>query len=143
MNSKDLRNAVKSALYSADPAVAARWRLPNIKGNPVRPYAILTFVRADRRLSGTISGTLAGGNEVQNERGQFCVTAVVDPGVGEDGALDIVDAAESLLASGTRLSFTGGRLTILSADIQVGYPGKNEEDYRLPVFFEYSASALS
>jgi hypothetical protein len=140
----DIRNAIKALLLAAPAPVPARWSWPNVEptsdGNPpLRPYAEVTWISADRQATPERPETLKG-NEINREVGQFSVAIVAERGAGETAALDHADAIAALLFAGRRITFTGGALRIAKRpDIRPGFP--DGPDWRVPVIVRYAAVA--
>lgn len=132
MNTKDIRNALKSRLAGGSIGPGGAW--PNVEYTGARPYFDTSFTGLVRE-----GGTLKG-NEIDAETGQFTAVVVVDQGGGEDGALDYADAVAALFPEGQRITITGGEIVIRRpADIRGGFP--TETDYRVPVAIFYRATA--
>jgi len=132
MNTKDIRNALKSRLAGGAIGPSAAW--PNVNHNGTQPYFDTSFTGIVRE-----GGTLKG-NEILSETGQFNAVIVVDQGGGEDAAADYADAVAALFPEGQRISITGGEIVIRRpVDIRGGYP--TDADYRVPVAIHYRATA--
>ncbi|WP_306150747.1 phage tail terminator-like protein [Roseovarius sp. MMSF_3281] len=132
MNTKDIRNALKSRLVSAN--IGPNRAHPNVEPTGGRPFFEMSFTGIDRE-----GGTLKG-NEILSETGQFTAVVVVDQGGGEDDALDYADAVAALFPEGQRITITDGEIVIRRpAEIRGGYP--TDADYRVPVAVFYRAKA--
>lgn len=132
MNTKDIRNALKSRLAGGSIGADAAW--PNVEYSGARPYFDTSFTGLVRE-----GGTLKG-NEILKETGQFTAVVVVDHGIGENAAADYADAVAALFPEGQRIAITGGEVVIRRpADIRGGYP--TDTDYRMPVAIFYRATA--
>jgi len=132
MNTKDIRNALKSRLAFGSIGPGVAW--PNVEYGAGRPYFATSFTGVVRE-----GGTLKGG-EVLVETGQFTPVVVVDQGEGEDSAADYADAVAALFPEGLRLPISGGEVTVTRpADIRGGY--QTDIDYRMPVAIFYEATA--
>lgn len=132
MNTKDIRNALKSRLAGGSIGPAGAW--PNIDYSGARPFFDTSFTGIVRE-----GGTLKG-NEILSETGQFSAVVVVDQGGGEDDAADFADAVAALFPEGQRIDITGGEIVIRRpADIRGGFP--TDTDYRMPVAIFYRATA--
>lgn len=130
MNSKDIRNALKSRLAGGSIGPSGAW--PNVDYSGSRPYF-------DTSLTGAIreGGTLKG-DELLSEAGQFNVVVVVDQGSGENDALDYADAVVALFPEGQRISIAGAEVIVTKpVDVRGGYP--TDADYRVPVVITYRA----
>jgi len=132
MNTKDIRNALKSRLAGGSIGPGAAW--PNVEYTGARPYFDTSFTGLVRE-----GGTLKG-DEIDAETGQFTAVVVVDQGGGENEALDYADAVKDLFPEGHRINITGGEIVIRRpADIRGGFP--TDTDYRMPVAIFYRATA--
>ena len=132
MNTKDIRNALKSRLAGGSIGPSGAW--PNIEYTGALPFFDTSFAGIVRE-----GGTLKG-NEILSETGQFNAVVVVDQGGGEDDALDYADAVHALFPEGQRITITGGEIVIRRpAEVRGGYP--TNADYRVPIVVSYRATA--
>lgn len=138
MNTKDIRNALKSRLAGGyiGPGAGAGLAWPNVDYSGARPYFDTSFTGLVRE-----GGTLKG-NEIKTETGQFSAVVVVEQGSGEDAAADYADAVAALFPEGQRITITGGEIVIRRpVDIRGGFP--TNQDYRMPVAIFYRATAFT
>jgi hypothetical protein len=134
MNTKDIRNALKSTLDDASIGIPIDY--PNTESAAgIRPRVELSIPSVEQ-----IGGTLKG-NELQREEGTLLAVVVVEQGQGENAGLDYADSVADAFPEGSRISITGGTIYITARpSVRGGY--KDEADYRVPVAIRYSASNI-
>lgn len=131
MNTKDIRNALKSELAGASLGLTITY--PNVNSNPgLKPRLEISIPDAEQ-LGGSINST-----GIITESGSLLAVIVVDEGVGENSALDFADSIANALPQGYKIIFTGGALKITGRpSVQGGYSDLG--DYRVPVLVRYNA----
>jgi len=129
MNTKDIRNAMKAQLLGGAVADTA-W--PNVKDSGTTPRLEVEFTGV-RQEGGTLKG-----NEVHYEEGTMMVIVAAAKGGGTDAGLDLAGAVAARFPEGSRLTITGGTVTIMARpDIRGGFP--DDTNYRIPVAIRYRA----
>lgn len=133
MNTKDIRNGLKSALDAGSLGISIAW--PNVEIDAgTRPRVELSIPSAEQT-----GGTLKG-NEIKREDGTMLAVVAVEHGQGENAALDLADSVAGLFPEGSRISITGGEIAIVARpSIRGGFVDGPE--YRVPVAIRYRAEA--
>lgn len=135
MNTKDIRNAMKSTLDAGSLGVTTTWANVD-QGAGARPR--VEFSVPDAEQTG---GTLKG-NEIKREEGTALAVVVTKQGQGENEALDLADGVAALFPEGSRIAISGGEITIMARpSIRGGY--SDDADYRVPVAIRYRATATT
>lgn len=134
MNSKDISNTIKARLLTVTGAPSIAW--PNVEFDPaVVPRWEATLVRQRTDPS------LKGGGTIEREEGSVQVVLCVEHGLGEDAALDYLDAVRTTFPKGQTFAVDGGTITVLTEPTETSQGFPDTKTYRLPIAFQYVANA--
>ena len=136
MNEEDIEAALGTVLLNNLAGLPSSVAWPNVDHNGAVPFLQVLFTGGER-----IGGALKGGSQILKSNGLMQINIVTEQGGGADPANAYADIVAGLYPEGTRLSITGGEITVLAPpSIRKGFEG--DKGWIVPVVIRYGAAKV-